>query len=53
MLKNSKFNEFFQKPYLVILVKLTGGATSKEGTVYVWNQVNQRYEGVCDDAWDK
>ncbi|XP_023343984.1 fibrillin-2 [Eurytemora carolleeae] len=36
----------------VILVKLTGGATSKEGTVYVWNQVNQRYEGVCDDAWD-
>ncbi|XP_023337957.1 deleted in malignant brain tumors 1 protein, partial [Eurytemora carolleeae] len=33
-------------------VKLTGGATSREGTVYVWNQLNQRYEGVCDDSWD-
>ena len=38
-------------PYLAP-VKLTGGATSREGTVYVWNQLNQRYEGVCDDSWD-
>ena len=33
-------------------VKLTGGKTSREGTVYVWNKQNQRYEGVCDDSWD-
>ena len=51
MLKNSKFNEYFQKSYLGI--KLIGGTTSREGTVYVWNQANQRYEGVCDDYWDR
>ena len=34
-------------------IKLVGGKGEKEGNVYVWNNVSQRYEGVCDNGWDR